>query len=68
MTIEYKNNRFYLDGSVVVKSNNKNVITLTTKNGSNISVRSEAIVISKKGYNLTVQIDREMETISFFID
>ena len=68
LTIEYKNNRFYLDGSVVVKNNNKNVITLTTKNGSNISVRSEAIVISKKGYNLTVQIDREKETISFFID
>lgn len=68
LTISYKNNRFYFDGDVIVAKNKKKGITLMTKNGSNISVTDISVIFTKKGYKLTVQFDRQMETLGFFID
>ena len=68
ITISYRNNKFYFDGSVVVKKNNKKGITLTTKNDSNISVTDISVIVTRKGYTLTAQFDREMKTLGFFID
>lgn len=68
LTISYKNGKFYFDGSVVVKKNNKNGITLTTKNGSSISVTNMSVIVSKKGYKLTAQFDSGSKELGFFID